>query len=69
MVGLEEITKLADKYHRKIHWKNYDDCFINGGDIYLLKIWKEEEEEERRKRVIVSKSSPSILYPPWEEYH
>ena len=24
---------LVDKYHRKIHWKNYDECLINSGDI------------------------------------
>ena len=29
--GLDFFFK--DKYHRKIHWKNYDDCFINGWDI------------------------------------
>ena len=35
--------------------KNYDVCFINGGDIYLVKLW---EKEKRRKRVIeVSKYS------------
>jgi hypothetical protein len=27
------LTKLVDKYRRKIHRKNYDDCFINRGDI------------------------------------
>ena len=30
---IKRIAKLVDKYHRKIHWKNYDDCIIHGGDI------------------------------------
>ena len=33
-VLLVVVLKLVDKYHRKIHWKNKDDCLIiNGGDI------------------------------------
>ena len=27
------VTKLLYKYQRNIHWKNYDDWFMNCGDV------------------------------------
>ena len=39
------ITKHVNKYYRKIHWKNYDDYIINGGDINFLSLGKKEENE------------------------
>ena len=30
---IRNFTKLVDKYYRNIHRKNYDDYFINDGDI------------------------------------
>ena len=41
-------TKLVDIYHWKTHRKNYDDCFINEGDIYLFELWKKKKKKEKR---------------------
>ena len=52
--------KLVDKYHRKIHGKNYDDWFINGGDILLFELCLEEIRiiiKEEKQVIEVSKSS------------
>ena len=45
------VTKLVDIYHMKIHWKNYDDCFINEGDILLFKLWKKKKNQIRNIEV------------------
>ena len=37
MVGSERINlPLEDKYQRKIHRKNYENCFVNGRGIKFL---------------------------------
>ena len=33
VVGVKFLMKLVNKYQRKIHWKIYDEWFMNGGDI------------------------------------
>ena len=35
-------SKLVGIYHRKTHWKNYDDCLINEGDIQLFELWRKK---------------------------
>ena len=49
MVGFK-FTKLVDKYHRKIHRKRYDDCFINCGDILLFKLWGKKKKKFQNLR-------------------
>jgi len=49
VVGLKFVfSKLVNKYHKKIHWKNYDDWLINGWDIQLFELCLDEEEDERK---------------------
>ena len=43
-------TKLVDKYNRKIHRKSYDDCLIDGGNIYFLTFGGGGLKKKRRKR-------------------
>ena len=46
-IKISFFTKLVDIYHRKIHWKNYDDCFINEGDIQRFELWKKKKKRNR----------------------
>ena len=39
---IKSYTKLVDKYHRKIQWKNYDGC----GDIRFLSFERKKKENE-----------------------
>ena len=42
----KNLTKVVDKYNRKIHRKNKDAVFINGGDISnFSNFWKKAELE------------------------
>ena len=42
-------SKFVDKYNRKIHRKNYDECFINDGDIYLFELLTKKKKKNIQK--------------------
>ena len=57
-------TKLVAIYHRKIHWKNFDDFFLNEGDIELF-----EEKKTKNKnfnfgnlRMLIKNLNSDIIY-------
>ena len=44
-------TKLVIEIYHWTHWKNYDDCFINEGDIKLFELWKKKQKKKRNIEV------------------
>ena len=53
-IHINKINKIFYKTCRDLpledSLKNYDDCFINEGDIELFELWKKKKKKEKKKK-------------------